>query len=400
MQLKFILFSFGFLALFIVLKNNSLCGIGVTTQLRNIAPVSRKSTTLGDNRIRLSYRVSERDKAEKREYSHRDVSSVLVTGAAGFIGAQLTKALIQRTNRPKYIVGLDNFNAYYDVKLKRYRAKLIRNLGATVFEGDVCNATLLQRLFEMYNFSHVVHLAAQAGVRYSLTHPKKYVTANVMCTTNLLEIMRKRSRPLPVYIYASSSSVYGHSTLQPFSELHFLDQPSSLYAATKRSCEDLAYVYHHLYGIRATGLRFFTVYGPWGRPDMAVWQWVEAVLNDTPIRLYEKKGATLERDFTYIDDIVNGVISSLYYSAPFEIFNLGKGRPDKINDLINYIKLALDKDIKINRVPIPRADVISTFANVSHAKRLLDYQPKTGLMKGVNNFISWYKEYRNIPDVV
>jgi UDP-glucuronate 4-epimerase len=362
---------------------------------QNLLPLNDPSPSVILHKKRLSLRVADRDKIEQRIFPKRKVESVLVTGAAGFIGSWVAKTLLKRADSPKVVVGIDNFNAYYDVKLKEYRSNIIRKSGVIMVRGDVCNATLLESLFEKYHFSHVVHLAAQAGVRYSMTHPKAYVTANVMCTTNLLEIIRKRPHPLPIYVYASSSSVYGHSPLQPFSEIHHLDQPSSLYAATKKSCEDIAYVYHHLYGIRATGLRFFTVYGPWGRPDMALWQWVDAAMKKTPIRLYEKDGKVLKRDFTYIDDIVDGVIRSVYYAAPFEIFNLGKGNPDKVVDLIQYVEASIGTKVDINRVPIPKADVFVTFANVSHAAKVLGYKPKTQLKSGVKKFAEWYKSYVN-----
>lgn len=342
---------------------------------------------------RLSDRVAILDRLQNRHFPRVRVESVLITGAAGFIGSWIFTTLLGKEDGPLTVVGLDNFNDYYSVDLKEYRSEQVRKAGGKIYRGDVCNATLLNYLFNKYSFTHVVHMAAQAGVRYSVTHPKKYITANIMCTTNLLEIIRKRQKP-PIYVYASSSSVYGHSKLQPFSEAHALDQPSSLYAATKRTCEDLAYVYHHLYGIRATGLRFFTVYGPWGRPDMAVWQWVEAAIKKQPIRLYQKPGYQLERDFTYIDDIVDGVIKSLDLGSPFEIFNLGKGHPDKIEELINYIEIQIGTKVIINRVPIPKADVISTFANISRAKKLLNYSPKISLAVGLSNYITWYKIYR------
>ncbi len=299
---------------------------------------------------------------------------VLVTGAAGFVGFHTALELHKAGD---VVFGLDSFNTYYDVRLKHARADLLRRAGmATLFEGNVCDAGLLRLLLREGRVSHVIHLAAQAGVRYSLKKPLEYVEANVRCFVTLLEAVHEVNNSAPI-TYASSSSIYGINKRIPFSEAHRADEQASLYGATKKSNENIAHVYHHLHGLKLTGLRFFTVYGPLGRPDMAYFGFTQSILAGKRIVEYRKpsvaagEDSELQRDFTFITDIVNGVIASSRLGASLELFNLGNTRPEKVSKLIGLLEQGLGKTANVTQAPISAGDVPITYADVSHARKLL-----------------------------
>ena len=313
----------------------------------------------------------------------------MVTGAAGFIGHHLALRLHERGDQ---VIGYDNFNDYYDPNLKRARAKRLQEKGIPVIQGDICDSNALDQLFSKHTFTHIVHLAAQAGVRYSLENPQAYVTANLQGFVSMLELCRQQ--PHIPFIYASSSSVYGLNSKMPFSEKDPTDSPVSLYAATKKSNEVLAHSYHHLYGIPVTGLRFFTVYGPWGRPDMAYFAFTKAVLEGTPIKLFND--GQLRRDFTYIDDIIDGIVAAVDLSAPHEIFNLGNNQPEELGHFVDLIETAAGKKAIRQQAPMQAGDVLSTYADISHSASKLGYKPKTPLSKGIPKFVEWYKEYAKL----
>ena len=313
----------------------------------------------------------------------------LVTGCAGFIGFHLVHKLLQQNNE---IIGVDNLNDYYDPQLKKERLNILKQYDNFSFsKTDITSYQALEKVFKKYSPEKVCHLAAQAGVRYSLTHPFVYEKTNMLGFLNILELMRKYK--IKNIVFASSSSVYGGIKKIPFKEDMNINKPISLYAATKAANELYAHVYHHLYGINAIGLRFFTVYGPWGRPDMALFLFTKAILENKPIKVFNY--GKMKRDFTYIDDIINGIVSSLNKVSKlgYEIFNLGCSSQVKLMDFIKAIEEELGKKAKKNMLPLQAGDVLQTYADVSKAKRLLGYQPKVKIKKGVKKFIKWYKEY-------
>jgi len=312
---------------------------------------------------------------------------ILVTGGAGFIGFHAAKALLERGDE---VVIVDNFNDYYDPKLKHDRINQIeKNKNLKIYKVDISNYKELEKIFKRYKFKKICHLAAQAGVRYSLKDPFRYEMWNNLGTLNLLELARKYR--IKDFVFASSSSVYGGNKKIPFSEKHNVDKPISFYAATKKSNELYAYVYHHLYGLNCTGLRFFTVYGPWGRPDMAMFKFIKSILANKSIDVYNY--GKMKRDFTYISDVIQGVLAALDNPFPYEIFNLGNNKPVRLNKLIKIIEKLLGKKAKRKLMPIQPGDVPITYANISKAKKLLGYKPKTKIKEGVKNFIEWYQTY-------
>lgn len=335
----------------------------------------------------------------------RNAHTVLVTGAAGFVGAHAAVALKRRGDG---VVGLDNFNSYYDVSLKKSRkSHLLDRAGVFVVEGDINDAVLLRKLFGLVHFSHVLHLAAQAGVRYAMVNPNSYIKSNVDGFVNLLEVS-KSINPQPAIVWASSSSVYGLNSKVPFSEKDRTDQPASLYAATKKAGEEIAHTYNHIYGLSITGLRFFTVYGPWGRPDMAYFFFTKDILKRRPISIFEgPEHATVARDFTYIDDIVKGCLSALDTAkkstgsggkkkgeAQFRIINLGNTSPVSVNKLVSILEKLLKVKAKKKVVLMPRnGDVPFTHANISLARKELGYRPNTDLETGLKKFVKWYLDY-------
>ena len=308
---------------------------------------------------------------------------IFITGISGFIGFHLAQAL---KHRGDFIIGCDNFNPYYAPELKRKRAEILAALDISVVESDICNPSLMEKLLIDHEITHVVHLAAQAGVRYSIHHPESYVHSNLNGFVQMLEVCKRH--PTVKFIYASSSSVYGLNEKIPFSESDPTDRPTSLYGATKKANELLAHSYHHLYGISVTGLRFFTVYGPWGRPDMAYYSFTKAILEGKPIQVYNQ--GAMRRDFTYIDDIVQGTIAALDLGAPCEIFNLGNNQPQDISELISLIEKKTGKKAKIEFLPMQPGDVPVTYADITKSARMLGYRPTTSLQEGIGRFVDWY----------
>lgn len=311
---------------------------------------------------------------------------ILITGAAGFIGFHLAKYLHKRGD---HVIGLDNFNPYYDPQLKRDRAHVLAKEGVAVISGDLSQKDLLQDLIVKNDTTHFVHLAAQAGVRYSLEDPQAYVTANISGFLNVLEACR--TQPKIKLIYASSSSVYGTNTKTPFSVEDRTDSQASFYGVTKKTNELMAFTYHHLYGLPVAGLRFFTVYGPWGRPDMAYFLFTKAILEGRPIDLYNH--GRMRRDFTYIDDIIQGTTATLDLNFSHEIFNLGNHRSEEISTLISSLEKALGKKAQLRHLPMQAGDVENTYADIEYSQEKLGYIPKTTLQDGIPKFIDWYKEY-------
>ncbi|MBS3902756.1 MAG: NAD-dependent epimerase/dehydratase family protein [Anaplasmataceae bacterium] len=309
---------------------------------------------------------------------------------AGFIGFHLAKQLKVLQQQ---VIGLDHFNDYYDVQLKRARADKLAMLDISCIEGDICDGSLVETLILDHGITHIVHLAAQAGVRYSISHPESYIRNNLDGFVRVLEVCRKH--PTIPFIYASSSSVYGLNQQQPFSESDSTDHPASLYGATKKANEVIAHAYHHLYGIPTTGLRFFTVYGPWGRPDMAYFTFTKNILEGRPISVYASH--QMRRDFTYIDDIVIGIISAIDKSYPCELFNLGNHSPENLQELIVLIEQALGKQAIQQHLPMQAGDVPVTYADIAKSQTMLGFFPKTSLKEGIHRFVEWYlNDYSNL----
>ena len=331
---------------------------------------------------------------------------VLITGTAGFIGMHLALNL---SNQGYEVIGLDNINSYYDVNLKfarlteqgikkesiLYNKMIEGKKGIKFIELDLQDAGNLQALFAKQSFDYVINLAAQAGVRYSITNPRNYIDSNISGFFNLLEA--SRNFPIKHLIYASSSSVYGNIAKVPFDESSSTEEPISFYAATKKTNEIFAHTYSHLYNIKTTGLRFFTVYGPWGRPDMAMFIFTDSIINNRPIDVYNN--GQLSRDFTYIDDIVKGiceVLEKTENNIPYEIFNIGKGSPVNLMDFIFEIEKQLGKKAIINYLPIQEGDVLATYSNTDKLNKAVGYQPNTTIKEGIKKFITWYKYYYKI----
>jgi UDP-glucuronate 4-epimerase len=334
------------------------------------------------------------------------MSSYLVTGAAGFIGFHTCQKLLDRGNCR--VVGLDNFNDYYSVQLKRDRfAQLHGRPDFTFAQLDFADRQAVASLFQRSRFDVVIHLGAQAGVRYSLTNPHAYVDSNLVGFVNILEGCRQSG--VKHLVYASSSSVYGANTTMPFSVHHNVDHPVSLYAATKKANELMAHTYSHLYQLPTTGLRFFTVYGPWGRPDMALWLFTQAMLDGRPIDVFND--GKMRRDFTYIDDIVEGVIrvadstpkaNSRWSSAqpdpatsfaPYRIFNIGNNQPVELMELIHTLEKHLGVTAEKRFLPMQPGDVPATYADVDDLTAAVGFRPKTTIDEGVRRFVQWFREY-------
>ncbi|MCB4755522.1 MAG: GDP-mannose 4,6-dehydratase [Elusimicrobia bacterium] len=314
---------------------------------------------------------------------------ILVTGIAGFIGSWIADALLRRGDT---VIGVDNFNDYYDVSLKRNRVNKFVNK-CIIHEIDISNYQKLEQVFVEEPIDQVCHLAAQAGVSYSLKNPFAYEISNNMGTLNLLELCRQNK--VPSFVYASSSSVYGANKKVPFSVEDNIDKTISLYAATKRYNELIAYTYHHLFGLQCIGLRFFTVYGPWGRPDMALFKFTKAIFEGRSIDLYNH--GKMKRDFTYITDVVDGVLSAMEKNYPCEIFNLGNSTPIELNRFVEVIEKELGRKAQKNLLPLQPGDVPETFADIEKSRKMLDYEPKVKIEEGIKKFITWYKEYYKIP---
>ena len=333
---------------------------------------------------------------------------ILVTGAAGFIGMHATLRLLARGDE---VVGLDNLNDYYDPTLKEARlARLLPHAGFRFVKLDVADRAGIEALFAAEKFDRVIHLAAQAGVRYSLQNPHAYVDSNLVGFMNILEGCRHAK--VQHLVYASSSSVYGGNTKMPFSEADSVDHPVSIYAATKKANELMAHTYSHLYGLPTTGLRFFTVYGPWGRPDMALFLFTKAILEGRPIDVFNH--GRMRRDFTYVDDIVEGVIRTLDRvaepdpafdpmqpnpgtgSAPYRVFNIGNHDPVELMEFVAAIEDALGTTAQKNFLPLQDGDVPATYADTSALDAWTGFAPATGVREGVGRFVAWYRAYYKV----
>ncbi len=310
---------------------------------------------------------------------------VLITGVAGFIGFHLAEALRKQNAT---VIGIDNFNDYYEVQLKKDRAQNLEKLGVTIIKADICDPGLFLDLLQKEPITHIVHLAAQAGVRYSLINPQAYIHSNIQGFLNLLEGCRHYPH-IPL-IYASSSSVYGNNCDIPFSVDDRTDNQASLYGVTKKTNELMACTYHHLYDIPVTGLRFFTVYGPWGRPDMAYYSFTKSIDAGIPIDVYAFD--KMYRDFTYIDDIISGVIAAMDLQSPLEIFNLGNHRSESLKTLVESIEDCLGKKAILRHLPIQPGDIEVTYADIAHSQKMLHFQPATDLQTGISKFVEWYKK--------
>jgi len=336
---------------------------------------------------------------------------IIVTGAAGFIGSFVTKRLLERGDE---VVGVDNLNDYYDVALKRSRLEqLLPRDGFRHEQIDIAASSALDRVFREARSDRVVHLAAQAGVRYSLENPHAYVDANITGFLNVLECVRHHGTEH--LVFASTSSVYGLNSRMPFTEHDNVDHPVSLYAATKKSNELMAHTYSHLFGVPCTGLRFFTVYGPWGRPDMALFLFTRRILAGEPIDVFNHGNHT--RDFTYVDDIVEGVIRVLDRPAqpnrdwnpqrpdpqssvaPYRLYNIGSNNPVSLLRYIEVLEETLGLQARKNYLPLQPGDVPDTFADVDDLMRDVGYKPDTPIEEGIRNFVAWYKDYYGIDSV-
>lgn len=311
--------------------------------------------------------------------------NILVTGGAGFIGSALAQRLVGEGHE---VLVIDNFNSYYDVELKRARVDNLLK-GVEVQMVDITDKHSLENLFNEHSFDTVCHLAAQAGVRYSVEAPEVYVNTNVLGTLILFEVMQKHN--VKHMVFASTSSAYGVDTPAPFQESAAADKPVSVYAATKRSCELLAHNYYVQYGINTTCLRFFTVYGPWSRPDMAMLKFADKIMAGEAIDVYNN--GDLRRDFTYIDDIVDGFVAAAAKPIGYEIINLGNGRPVELIRFIELLEQALGRDAKKNFLPMQIGDVYETFADTARAKSLLNFSAQVDFETGVKKFVDWYKAY-------
>lgn len=328
---------------------------------------------------------------------------ILVTGAAGFIGFHTSKTLLEENH---HVIGIDNLNTYYDINLKLARLNLLKEKEAFEFiKLDIADRNHISQLFQQYQFDIVIHLAAQAGVRYSIENPYAYIDSNLVGFGNLLENCRQAK--IQHFIYASSSSVYGANTKQPFSESDNVDHPLALYAATKKSNELMAHSYANLYNLPCTGLRFFTVYGPWGRPDMALFKFVKNILADQPIDVYNH--GKMERDFTYIDDVVAGIVRLAQSPAtpdtqwnshspnpstsfaPYRIYNIGNGKPVDLMDYIQEIEKCLGKQAKIHFMGMQDGDVPKTWSDCSQLQESINYSARTDIQTGIKSFIAWYQ---------
>ena len=339
-------------------------------------------------------------------------SAILVTGAAGFIGFHLSRKILTEGTA---VIGFDNINSYYDPAIKRQRIEILRevaNSSGTPFkliEADLQDFDAINRVFESYSFSTVINLAAQAGVRHSIQNPSAYIESNLVGFGNILEASRQYG--VGHLIFASSSSVYGGNTNLPFNESNTVDHPLSLYAATKKSNELMAHSYSHLYGLPATGLRFFTVYGPWGRPDMALFLFTKAIINGEPIKVFNN--GRMVRDFTYVDDIVESIYRLLSKKAspdnkfdtsmpnpgsswaPYRIFNIGNSSPVPLSEYIEAIEEAAGVKAIKEFLPMQPGDVPATAADTSSLEEWIDFKPRTTIKEGVSKFVHWYREYYN-----
>lgn len=325
-------------------------------------------------------------KAKKKPTKRRKKETVLVTGGAGFIGSNLAKQLMDRRDK---VVIIDNFNNYYDPKLKRDRLKhILKDYDYKLYKGDIRNKKLLAKIFSQEKITKVVHLAAMAGVRNSLLDPILYEEVNIRGTMNLLELSVKHK--LKNFVFASSSSVYGNNKKVPFSESDPVDTPISPYAATKKADELIAHVYSHIYNLPVTGLRYFTVYGPWGRPDMALFKFTKNIFAGKPIDVYNR--GKMSRNFTYVDDIVAGTMVALDNPQKYAVMNIGGDREETLMRFIEVIEKNVGKKAKKNMMPMQPGDVPTTVADISKLRKM-GWAPTTRIEEGIKNFVNWYRDY-------
>lgn len=337
------------------------------------------------------------------------MKTILVTGSAGFIGFHLVKALLKAGHK---VIGIDNLNDYYDPQLKKDRIENLQqfcqenNFGQfyEFIVADMADKDAMDQLFTEYSFDLVVNLGAQAGVRYSINHPHKYIESNILGFLNILEGCRNSK--VKHLIYASSSSVYGMNSKQPFNTSDYTDHPISLYAATKKSNELMAHTYSHLYQLQTTGLRFFTVYGPWGRPDMAYYSFTQKIINGLPIDVYNH--GKMQRDFTYIDDVIKGILGLIDNSpssgttdtsntrAPYRVFNIGNTKPVSLERFIRSIEDSIGKKAVIQYKPMQPGDVLTTYADIDSFTEVTGFKPETEIEAGISEFVNWYKQYHKI----
>jgi len=313
---------------------------------------------------------------------------ILVTGGAGFIGSHLILKLLDNGHE---IVCIDNMNEYYDVSIKHARLNQFRER-IKFYQEDIADKDALEKVFEQENIDRICHFAAQAGVRYSLENPFVYADSNYVGTLNLFELAKRHK--VEHIVFASTSSIYGLNEEMPYSEDHRVDRQVSIYSASKRGCELLAHVYNHLFGLNVTCLRFFTVYGPFGRPDMALFKFTKNILEGKPIDVYNH--GDMMRDFTFVHDIVDGFAAALDKPMGFEIINLGCGNPVKLMDYIHTLEEELGKKAEYNMMEMQPGDVKGTWADISKARELLGYQPKVNIKEGIKAFVDWYKAYYNV----
>lgn len=335
------------------------------------------------------------------------MSRILITGAAGFIGYHICKQLLSAKRH--VLAGVDNLNSYYSIDLKQARLDQLNSEEDFTFTKlDICDNSAVQKIFTDFEPEYVVHMAAQAGVRHSIKEPHTYVSSNVQGTLNILEACRQ-STSVKHLVYASTSSVYGLNSKLPFKTTDSTNHPVSLYAATKKSTELMAHAYSHLFNIPTTGLRFFTVYGPWGRPDMALFLFSRAIVDGTTINLFNY--GRMRRDFTYVDDIAQGVIKSLFdiavpapswnplepsaatSSAPYRIFNIGNHRSENLTDVIRILEREFKKKAHVNLAPIEPGDVVDTFADIEDIQQAIGYTPTTNIDEGISKYVAWFKSY-------
>lgn len=318
---------------------------------------------------------------------------ILLTGSAGFIGFHTAKMLLERGET---VVGFDNFNQYYDPKLKDARNEILEGYdNFKVIRGDLKDLDALKTAFDLIGGgedTRVCHLAAQAGVRHSIENPDEFIQDNIQGTNNILELCKEYN--VGGLTYASSSSVYGDNEESPFREDHKSDNPMSLYGMTKKCNELQAYTYYSLHGIKSTGLRFFTVYGPYGRPDMALFLFANWITNDEPMQIFGE--GKMQRDFTFVEDIASGIVAALDKNYDYEVFNLGGGKTEELMDYITTLEKALGKEGQKEMLPMQPGDVVSTSADISKAQKMLGYDPKTQISEGIPKFVTWYKEYYEV----
>lgn len=313
--------------------------------------------------------------------------NILVTGAAGFIGYHTCRSLLERGDN---VIGFDNLNDYYDVALKQERLKQLEPYENFIFiKGDLTDFDDLEAVFQKHQIDVVCNLAAQVGVRNSITDPFAYQKSNIEGFLNIIELSKRHN--ITNFVYASLSSVYGNNKKIPFCESDSVDNPISVYAATKKADELMAYSYSHLFGLNCTGLRFFTVYGPWGRPDMAIFKFTRAILAGEEIELYNF--GNMKRDFTYIDDIVQGIVASIDTPMRYEIFNLGNSNTVELEYLVKCLEKELGITAKKKLLPLQAGDMLETYADVSYAREKLGFEPKVGIEEGIRRFVEWYRLY-------